>query len=172
MEAQPTANKAFLSLGTNMPNRETHLKECLINLSSNDITVTKKSGIYETESWGYRDSSYLNMCIEIETDLSAFELLTTAQTIEKQMGRAQKSIRAKDKVIYSARNIDIDILFFNREIIQTPELTVPHQKLQERMFVLKPLNEIASEFIHPVTDQRISDLYEACKDDLSVIKIN
>ncbi|TCS80137.1 2-amino-4-hydroxy-6-hydroxymethyldihydropteridine diphosphokinase [Tepidibacillus fermentans] len=129
--------RVFLGLGSNMGDREDYLQQAIDRLDSHPhIRVINNSPIYETEPFGYRDQPYfLNMVVEVETELNAHELLQITQTIEKELGR-------KREIHWGPRTIDIDILLYGNEIIVSPELTIPHPYMRERLFVLKPLYDI------------------------------
>ena len=112
-------------------------------------TITNQSAIYETEPWGFEsDDIFWNQVLEISTGLSAEEVLTQTQQIENELGRTRKANR------YDSRIIDIDILFFGNQIIQTENLVVPHPRIQERKFALVPLCEIVSGLIHPIFQKK------------------
>ncbi len=157
-------NTAFLCLGGNLGNREENLKSAINSLGKKVGTITKVSSIYETASWGNTDQpAYLNQVLEINTELSSKELLAVCLEVEKELGRTRN-------IKWENRLIDIDILFFNTEIIDLPELKIPHPLLHQRAFVLKPLNEIASEYLHPILKQSVKQLFENCNDQLKVIR--
>lgn len=123
-----------------------------------------ESSIYESAPWGFEaQSSFLNQILIVETDLKPMGILERIKSIEKEMGRVKTSES------YESRTIDIDILFYNEEIIAFPELIIPHPQLHKRRFTLVPLAEIAPEFIHPVFNKSINDLLINCSDD-SVVK--
>lgn len=157
-------NKTYLSLGTNRGNRAANLERALTLLSEwiGDIVVC--SSIYETPPWKMADkTNFFNQVILVETEMPALQLIDTIITVESMMGRK----RAGNK--YESRIIDIDILFFNEEIINSEELVVPHPLIPQRKFVLEPMVEIASTFIHPVLQKNIMQLLIEC-DDKSDIK--
>jgi GTP cyclohydrolase IV len=142
---------AYLCLGSNLGERERNLTQALSALSQK-VNLNKVSSIYETEPVGYRDQPFfLNMVCQITTDLSPRELLRLAKDIEIKMGRQISFTNAP-------RPIDIDILFYDKQIIQTQELTIPHARLADRAFVLIPLAEIAPELIHPGLNKSIAQL--------------
>ena len=127
--------------------------------------LKKISSIYETAAWGKVDQPvFLNQSLEINTPLKPKALLQQILEIEKQLGR----IRHEK---YGPRIIDIDILFYNDEIYNDSLLTVPHPALQYRRFALKPMNEIAPNFVHPVLKKTIAKLLEECPDDLPANKL-
>ena len=155
----------YLSLGSNIEPRKIYLIEALKLIKKKIGEIKLKSSISETKSWGYNDNDYLNMVVEIKTKYSPFELLKLTQSIEKQLGRINKSDKEIDGTIhYSARVIDIDILFYENQIINTKQLIIPHPLLHTRRFVLVPLNDIAYEFKHPIMDKSIQELLKDCKD--------
>jgi 2-amino-4-hydroxy-6-hydroxymethyldihydropteridine diphosphokinase len=156
-------NKAFLSLGTNLGNRDQNLNTAkeLIKSSS---TIVQASSVYETAAWGKTDQpSFLNQALEIETKLEATDLMHSILAIEKKMGRERKEK-------YGARIIDIDILFFNEEHFNDPSLKLPHPEIQNRRFVLVPMAEIAGSFTHPILKKTILQLLDSCPDRLEVRK--
>ena len=116
--------------------------------------VLALSGFYETEPWGFQsENTFLNAALQLETALSPLELLKATQEIEIEMGRTQKSNGA-----YHDRIIDIDILLYDDLVLQTPELTLPHPLMHERLFVMEPLAEIAPNVIHPVFKKPVISL--------------
>lgn len=153
----------YISLGSNKGNRLFFIKEAVNEITKSVGTVLKKSDIFETEAWSYNDHNYLNSVIKIESRLLVFDLLTATKEIEKKLGRKTKTDKKK-KTVYKSRVIDIDILFFNNDIIEINELTVPHPLIHKRMFVLKPLNQIAPDLIHPLFNKKIKTLLKKCSD--------
>lgn len=130
-------NKSYLGLGTNMGDRLNYISEALKILNSNpNINITKKSKLYETKAWGYKDQAdFLNMCVEIKTSLNPNELLKACQGVEIDLNR-ERIIR------WGPRTIDVDILFFNDIIVQEENLEIPHPRIKERAFVLIPLIDL------------------------------
>ena len=149
----------YLGLGTNLNNREFNLAQCMNQLSDiSDIQVVGFSSVYETEPYGYTDQpGFLNMVVKIKTQLSPVGLLSLMQNIEKKIGR-KKTFR------WGPRIIDIDILSYGNNVINLPDLTVPHKQLHLRRFVLIPLKEIAKDFIHSVSRKNINQLLIECPD--------
>ena len=155
-------NKAVLLLGANIGNREEALKKArdLLGMHAGELLIC--SSIYETAAWGLTSqSAFLNQVITLRTTFTASDLLTSILKTEAEIGR----IRLKK---WEPRIIDIDILFFNEEVIQNDTLVVPHPLLQERRFALIPLNEILPSFIHPVFKCTISELVVRCVDQQAV----
>lgn len=142
---------AYLCLGSNLGNRMANLNKA-VALLSQKVNIERVSSVYETEPVGYQEQPlFLNMACQISTVLSPWELLRFAKDIEAEMGRVRGFSN-------SPRLIDIDILFYDREVIKKDELTIPHPRLAKRAFVLIPLAEIAPQLIHPELDRKISEL--------------
>jgi len=144
---------AYLCLGSNLGDRMANLNKAVALLSKR-VDIEKASSIYETEPIGYKEQPlFLNMVCQITTALNPWELLHFVKDIETDMGRVQNFSN-------SPRLIDIDILFYGREVIRTNELNIPHRRLAERAFVLIPLAEIAPQLTHPELGRKISELAE------------
>lgn len=158
--------RAFLSLGTNLGDREDNLRKAVDNINKAAGEITSSSGIYETEPWGFKnDNLFYNMVIEVITGLKPVDLLKQLLQIQVRMGRVRESEK------YSSRLIDIDILLYENEIVNKPYLKIPHPLIQDRKFVLVPLCEIAPGMIHPVLKKTFAELLEECKDVSAVTKI-
>jgi 2-amino-4-hydroxy-6-hydroxymethyldihydropteridine diphosphokinase len=158
-------NTAYIIIGGNLGDRKHNLQHAIHTIKEKAGIVNKLSSIYETEPWGVLGQpDYYNQVIELGTHLDAVTLMNTLQTIETEMGR-QRTTK------YNSRNIDIDILFFNNDIIHTGHLQIPHPRLHLRKFVLIPLAEIAPEYIHPVLNKSIRQLIAECIDKAEVKKI-
>ncbi len=156
-------NTVFIGLGTNLGDRQENLARALEYIKK-IIEIENLSSIYETQPVGYEDQGwFLNMVIKGSTNLSARQLLAKLQAIEAKMGRA----RIINK---GPRIIDLDILFYSNEIIVSDDLRVPHPEIQNRHFVLRPLNEIAPDFIHPKLHKDISNLFNNLRQDKQVKK--
>ena len=148
-------HKAYLSLGGNLGDRETLLREAVRLIGERCGLVGAVSSFIETEPVGFVSTHpFLNLALELDTPLSPEELLPETQAIEKELGRTAKSAGG----IYHDRPIDIDIILFGNLQIDTPELTIPHPRFRERLFVLTPLSEIAGEVKDPLTHKTIKEL--------------
>jgi 2-amino-4-hydroxy-6-hydroxymethyldihydropteridine diphosphokinase len=144
--------QAFLSLGSNMGDREAHLHEALEKLEAAGIHVLRRSSIYETEPQDLPHQPwFLNMVAEVESELFPKLLLARIQAIELGMGRWRE-------VAKGPRPIDIDILLFGKFVISTRELEVPHPRMSERRFVLEPLAELAPDLCHPATGKTVREM--------------
>jgi 2-amino-4-hydroxy-6-hydroxymethyldihydropteridine diphosphokinase len=155
-------NTAFLITGGNMGDRRANLQTAAELISERIGTIEISSKIYETEAWGFRDQpAFYNQVHRIETSFSARKVLDSILKIEEEMGRIRTTKNA-------ARIIDIDILFFNDEIVNEQNLVIPHPRIAERRFVLLPLNEIAPQMIHPVSQKTMSELLSLTSDELKV----
>jgi 2-amino-4-hydroxy-6-hydroxymethyldihydropteridine diphosphokinase len=158
-------NKAYLLIGGNMGDRNKNLNEAIDFIARECGSVIKSSSIYETAAWGKTDQpDFLNQCLLIQTSLSAPDLMKQLLKIEEKMGRKRKEKN-------DPRIIDIDILFFNDEVLQTEFLTLPHPQIQNRRFALVPLKEIAPNLVHPVFKKSMSKLLDECPDKLEVKKL-
>jgi len=155
-------DKAYLLLGGNIGNRPANLKKAKHLLENQVGKIVKCSGIYETASWGNTDQpDFLNQVLLIETKLAAEKIMEQILLIEKTMGRVRSEKNA-------SRIIDIDILFFNDEVIETKNIIIPHPEIQNRNFVLYPLNELFPQLKHPVLKKTVHELLLQCNDTLAV----
>lgn len=156
------ANTVYLLLGSNEGNRLEWFEKATLLLQDARCRIISQSAIYETAAWGLEDQpDFLNMALCVETSLNPQGLLALTQNIEALLGR-QRTVR------WGQRTLDIDILLFNQDIIDTPQLKVPHPQLQNRRFALIPLADIAPAYIHPVFNKSIATLLLECPDNLEV----
>ena len=156
-------NQAYLLLGSNIGDRAAWLRRAVGEINKRFGIIRLYSPVYETAAWGNEDQPpFLNQAVRLETPLAASDLLAGLQQIEKEMaGR-----RRKEK--WGARKLDIDILFYNMDVLKEPGLTIPHPHLQDRRFALMPLNDIAPECYHPVLNKTVAEMLAACTDPLEV----
>ena len=151
----------YLGLGTNIGNRKENLTRAIEALSLALGPCTAQSSFIETAPWGFdSENAFLNCAVAFETELAPLELLDTTEKVEREMGRTTKSSGG----IYHDRVIDIDILLYGCEIVETPRLTIPHPSMPLRDFVLEPLAEIAPHAIHPTTGKSIEELAARLKE--------
>ncbi len=142
----------YLSLGSNIGNREEMLQQAVRLLASADFRITRMSSVYETEPQDVRGQPwFLNMVLEAETTLFPRQLLGRIQKVEQQLGRRRPAPKGP-------RTIDIDILLFGTAVIDTTGLTVPHPRMAERRFVLEPMTELAPDLRHPVLRRTMREL--------------
>ena len=159
--------KVYISLGSNQGDKFKNLQEAInaIHLKIGTIVIISK--VYKSPPFGFVSDDFLNACLALETILTPQKLLKKLLAIEKSLGR----IRTKSKD-YQARIIDLDIIFFEDEVVDTKTLHIPHPEMHKRKFVLKPLNDIASKEQHPKFDKEVSALLEECEDESILEPIN
>ncbi len=156
----------YLCIGGNLGEREANLSEAVDFIDFNLGDVVSASGIYESEPWGMTDvPNFLNQVVQIKTELSNEELLAEIAELEEFFGRERSSEG------YVSREMDIDVLFIDKDAIQTETLCVPHPRIAERRFVLEPLAEIAPDFIHPELKKSIKELLASCTDKGQVTRL-
>lgn len=154
--------RVYIALGGNLGDRLANLEAAIAALAP-DVAVLKRSPIYETDPKYVTDQPrFLNMTLAAETDLDAPSLLVFLKSIEVRLGRGPGERNGP-------RPIDLDIVFFGDDVIDLPDLTVPHPRLAERAFVLRPLADIASAVIHPVAGLSVGEMLEVLDDDGGLI---
>ncbi len=152
-------HQVILSIGSNQGNRLENVKDCIELLHQEVGTVIKVSKIYETPSWGFESDPFYNCALVLNTFRSAHRILTQVLNIEKKLGRIRN-----EKKGYQSRIIDIDLIAFDAEIIETAKLQIPHPLMQERKFVLLPIQDLNLDWEHPVFKKSISTLLQDCPD--------
>ncbi|MEL6976609.1 MAG: 2-amino-4-hydroxy-6-hydroxymethyldihydropteridine diphosphokinase, partial [Bacteroidota bacterium] len=159
-------HQVYLSLGSNIQYRFRYLQKGVIAIAEKMGIVLKTSHVYENPAVGFEGDSFLNACILVETTLTPEQVLEIALEIERAHGR----MREAHATGYASRTLDIDVLLFDDVIFTSDTLTLPHPKMTERSFVLKPLADIAPQYYHPVLQKDIRNLLQECKDRVAVQK--
>jgi 2-amino-4-hydroxy-6-hydroxymethyldihydropteridine diphosphokinase len=152
-------NVTYLSLGSNLGNRWVNLQRGLFLIQQQLGKLENISPVYENPSIGFEGEDFLNICIEAHTHLESQPLLEAISGIEKALGRRRTT--EKD---YTSRTLDIDIIYFNNDVINTKTLIVPHSQMHKRRFVLKPLSDIAPQLYHPILKKDTRNLLQECRD--------
>jgi len=156
-----------IALGSNKGNKLQYLQSAVDAVFERIGAVKKISKVYTTPAFGFDGDDFYNACIAVETELKPKKVLKELQTIEVELGRAKKSTKG-----YESREIDLDILFFEDEIIEDKNLVIPHPELHKRRFVLQPLLDIAKDVEHPVLSKSIEILLNECKDNSEIEPVN
>lgn len=145
----------YLSLGSNLGARETMLTQAMAAIEKSIGPIVARSAFYDTPAWGFTsEHRFLNACLAVETSLDAKECLWQSQEIERELGRSRKSVHGE----YHDRCIDIDLLFYDQELIDDDDLKIPHPLLHLRRFVLEPLVEIAPDLYHPIVEKTCKEI--------------
>jgi 2-amino-4-hydroxy-6-hydroxymethyldihydropteridine diphosphokinase len=152
-------HQVVLSLGSNQGSRLENLERSLEMIHREIGTIIKVSNLYETPSWGFDSDAFYNCAVVIHTFASAHQILEQILNIEKRLGRLRG-----DTLGYQSRNIDIDLIVFDEEIIDTVELQIPHPLMQNRRFVLLPMLDLNLDWIHPVLHKKTAELLEVSPD--------
>lgn len=154
---------AYLSLGSNLGDRLKLLEKAVSFLSlAENIEIIRSSALYETEPWGLKKQNwFLNMVVEIKTSLSPQDLLVKCHSIESMLGREREK-----EIHWGERFLDIDIIFYDKQVLVSDLLTIPHKYMHKRAFVLVPLLELVPDFKHPVINKTVAEIY----DDLDVVE--
>ncbi len=159
-------SKAYLLLGSNIGNREKYFSKAGKHISNEIGRIVKASGLYETEPWGMKSKDFfLNKVVIVDTNFEHEIILEKILKIELSLGRKRTEIKN------FPRTIDIDILFVDKQILNSDTLIIPHPQIPNRRFVLTPLAEVCPDFVHPVLSKSIKQLLAECKDDLKVKKL-
>ncbi|MCK5367443.1 MAG: 2-amino-4-hydroxy-6-hydroxymethyldihydropteridine diphosphokinase [Cyclobacteriaceae bacterium] len=155
----------YLLLGSNLGNSREILKKAIVEIENDIGEIVKSSSVYKTKAWGIEDQpDFLNQVVEIESSHSPQIILKRANKIEEKLGRVRR-------IKWHSRIIDIDILYYGNEIVNTDKLVIPHPENQNRNFVLVPICEIAADLIHPALMFTQKEMLENCADKLDVKKI-
>ena len=159
-------HQAYISLGSNQGDRYFYLQEAVQAIFTDIGSVQKISPVYETTSWGFEASNFLNAVLLVQTHLSAEQLLKNLLKIENKLGRTRTK-----KGSYESRIIDLDIIYFDDAVIASKALQVPHLNLHKRKFVLQPLCDIAPDFVHPSTRETSLQMLSSCEDETKIQKM-
>ncbi|WP_118973607.1 2-amino-4-hydroxy-6-hydroxymethyldihydropteridine diphosphokinase [Taibaiella koreensis] len=158
----PSLHDVYLLTGSNQGDRREQLSQAITALERDAGMVVRASGLYETEAWGLEGlPAHLNQALLLQTTLAPLPLLDVIQEIEQRLGRVRQER-------WGVRAIDIDIIYFDDLVLDLPQLVIPHPLMQERNFVLAPLNEIAPGLVHPVRHKTTSELLQQSSDKLLV----
>lgn len=160
---------AYISYGSNLGDKKVNIQKTLDLINEHpSIAIAEYSNLYTSDAWGFSsENSFINGVIKIATELSVFSLLEALQRIEKTSGKSKKSTPG-----YTDRLIDLDILSYDRLVLTTPELTIPHEWMHVRNFVLEPLAEIAPEWTHPLYLMSAKNLLANSPDKSEVKKLD
>lgn len=163
-------HRAFIGIGSNLGDRAGNYREAITRIAEiPDVRIVRQSSIYETDPLGDLKGTFLNGVIEVESEIVADVLMRKLLAIERVMGRKRvRGAKASSRGKYRPRVIDLDLLFFNKETVNTRTLVVPHPRLHERKFVLAPMSELAPTLIHPKLNQSISEMLSHLKSPLRV----
>ena len=155
--------RVCLMLGSNLGDRILLINRAIVLIEEQIGVNLKTSSVFLTEPWGTDNAlPYLNLALSLSTNKNAEEVLNLILSIEKELGRI------RDGSLNAPRTIDIDIVFYGKQIFNTEKLTLPHPRMHLRRFVLQPLFEIEPDFIHPVLNLSVAELLESCNDNLAV----
>jgi len=158
-------SKVYLSIGSNKGNRSVLINKAIDEIEKKVGIIISRSSIYQSKSWGFDSNDFYNLCLLIDTDIMPKSLLINLKKIEKSMGREDVDGS------YSDRLIDIDILFYDNITTDSEDLKIPHPKIEIRKFVLVPMLEIADDYVHPILNKTIKELYNDCSDQDIPLKI-
>ncbi len=158
-------SSSYLLFGSNMGNRVTNIRQAILSCVEEGMILLQVSHFYETDAWGVENqASFLNVCVQVDTDLLPQDLLQVLKHIEHKIGRQNRGR-------WQEREIDIDILYYKSEVIDQQDLKIPHPFLIKRAFALHALNELAPEKKHPQLDLTTQELLNLCTDDKAVYRL-
>lgn len=165
LQREMSSRKVYISAGSNMGDRLANLRNALKACEKKLGDVVSCSSVYETAAWGITDQEdFYNIVFALNTRKNSAEVLKLLLETEIEMGRVRD-------MKWGPRKIDLDILFFDDQIVEQPGLHIPHPEIENRRFILEPMNEIAPNHVHPAALKTIKTLLEECKDELSVKRV-
>lgn len=162
-----TSKNVYIALGSNKGDKFQNLQLAVNAIHQKIGTIKALSKVYSTPAMGFEGDDFLNACLLVETNIKAPKILNSLLLIEKNLGRTTSK-----KGVYESRTIDLDILFYDNEIIESKNLQVPHPELHKRLFVLQPLHDIAKQLEHPSLHLSVKDLLSQCNDDTQIQAVN
>lgn len=157
----------YIALGSNKGDKLQYLQLAINAVFKTVGTIKKMSKVYKTPALGFKGDEFYNACIKVETELKPKKLLQALQVIELKLGRNQKKTNG-----YESREIDLDILFYNNDVLEEVHLVIPHPEMYKRKFVLQPLNDIAKDVEHPIFKKSVAVLLNNCNDTSTIEPIN
>jgi 2-amino-4-hydroxy-6-hydroxymethyldihydropteridine diphosphokinase len=160
-------HQVVLSIGTNQGNRLANIESCMQLIHHEVATIVKVSKVYETPSWGFESDAFYNCAILVHTFDSPATILSKVLNIEQQLGRLRT-----ETLGYQSRIIDIDIVAFDNEVINTRELQIPHPLMQDRNFVLQPMLDLDLDWIHPVLQKEVKELLSITQDKSACVAVH
>lgn len=155
-------HRIILSIGSNKGNKLENIKKCIELIHNKIAIVVNVSKVYETPSWGFQSDTFYNVALLVHTAKSPEKILEKILWAEKELGRTRTNSNE-----YQAREIDVDIIAFDQEVITSENLQIPHPRMQDRLFVLKPIEDLQTDFVHPVLKKNIKELIRECPDQSS-----
>lgn len=161
-------HQVVLLLGGNIGDSKSYIRKALFFIQQKMGKITRQSSFYQSPSWGFHSSDFINLGLLVETTLNEMECLDITQSIEKDLGRGEKSAIGG----YTDRTMDVDIIFYDDVILESEKLMLPHPRMQVRQFVLQPLAEIIPEFQHPISRKSILELAVNCPDSSPITKLD
>lgn len=159
--------KLFLLLGSNLGDRYHFINEAVKKIEVLIGDIVDSSSLYETEPWGFKSKNwFLNRVVVVQTNLDPESILKVTQNIELSLNRS------RIPGLMTSRTIDIDLLFYGEQVVHSADLTIPHPAIQDRLFTLVPLMEVAPDFVHPVLQKPLKQLVKECQDQMKVLELN
>lgn len=160
LQTMKIQNQIILSIGTNQGDKLANIEHAIVSIHAEIGTVVKVSKLYESPSWGFESDVFYNCAVLVHSCKTSEEILEEILLTEIKLGRIRNEVEG-----YQARIIDIDIISFNEEVFETENLKVPHPQMQKRKFVLLPMSDLKTDFVHPILNKNTSELLKDCEDD-------